>query len=50
MTEISWWFVALFFVIVIIFYAIGFGAGKNWERSTWEDKKSEAPKKKVRRS
>ena len=43
MTEISWWFVALFFVIVIIFYAIGFWAGKNWERGTWEDKNSIKP-------
>ena len=49
MTEVGWWFVALFFVIVLLFYAIGFWAGKNWERTTWEDKKLVAPKKKVKR-
>ena len=38
MTEVGWWYTGLFFVIVVAFYAIGFVAGKNWERVTWEDK------------
>ena len=49
MTEISWWFVALFFIIVIIFYAKNITLICLRERTTWEDKKSVAPKKKVRR-
>ena len=38
MTEVGWWYTGLFGVIVAAFYAIGFVAGKNWERVTWEDK------------
>lgn len=38
MTEVGWWYTGLFGVIVAVFYAIGFVAGKNWERVTWEDK------------
>ena len=38
MTEIGWWFVTIFFVLIALFYAIGFWAGKNWERETWKDK------------
>ena len=41
--------IVIFIIIILIIYFIGFWAGKNWERTTWEDKKSEAPKKKVRR-
>ena len=37
MTEVGWWYTGLFFVIVAAFYAIGFVAGKNWERTTHED-------------
>jgi len=45
MTEVGWWYTSIFFVIVAVFYAIGFIAGKNWEKATQEDLK-EAVKKK----
>ena len=45
MTEVGWWFTGLFFIIVALFYAIGFWAGKNWERITWEDKTKPKTKK-----
>tara|TARA_B100001287_G_scaffold259731_1_gene247168 strand:- start:1012 stop:1143 length:132 start_codon:yes stop_codon:yes gene_type:complete len=38
MTEVGWWYTATFFIIVIAFYGIGFWAGRNWERSTLEEK------------
>lgn len=46
MTEVGWWYTGIFFVIVVAFYAIGFVAGKNWERLTWEDKAQEEKKQK----
>jgi hypothetical protein len=39
----------IFIIIILIIYFIGFWAGKNWERGTWEDKNLVKPKpKKVR--
>ena len=51
MVEVSWWFTGLFFLIIAIFYMIGFWAGKNWERETWKDKNlvKEKTKKELRR-
>tara|TARA_Y100001954_G_C15301789_1_gene356370 strand:- start:189 stop:338 length:150 start_codon:yes stop_codon:yes gene_type:complete len=37
MTAIGWWYTGVFFIIIALFYAIGFWAGKNWEKTTWED-------------
>ena len=34
MTEVGWWYTGIFFVIIAVFYAIGFVAGKNWEKTT----------------
>lgn len=45
MTEVGWWYTGIFFVIIAVFYVIGFIAGKNWEKTTQEDLK-EAVKKK----
>ena len=45
MTEVGWWFTGLFFIIIALFYEIGFWAGKNWERITWEDKLKPKEKK-----
>lgn len=47
MTEVGWWYTAIFFLIIVVFYGIGFWSGKNWERTTWEDKevKKEVVKK-----
>ena len=47
MTEVGWWYTLLFLVIISVFYGIGFWAGRNWERSTQEDKevKKEVVKK-----
>ena len=45
MTEVGWWYTGIFFVIIAVFYAIGFVAGKNWEKTTQEDMKE--PKKEV---
>ena len=45
MTEVGWWYTGLFFIIVAVFYVIGFWAGKNWERITWEDKTKPKVKK-----
>ena len=39
MTEVGWWYTGIFFVIIAVFYAIGFIAGKNWEKLTQEDLK-----------
>ena len=48
MTEVGWWFTGLFFLIIALFYTIGFWAGKNWERETWQDKNLvEAKPKKI---
>ena len=41
MTEVGWWYTGIFFVIIVVFYAIGFVAGKNWEKTTQEDMKEE---------
>lgn len=41
MTEVGWWYTGIFFVIIAVFYAIGFIAGKNWEKITQEDIKQE---------
>ena len=41
MTEVGWWDTGIFFVIIVVFYAIGFVAGKNWEKTTQEDMKEE---------
>ena len=51
MAEVSWWFTGLFFLIIALFYTIGFWAGKNWERETWKDKNlvEAKPKKILRR-
>ena len=51
MAEVSWVFTGLFFLIIALFYTIGFWAGKNWERETWEDKNlvEAKPKKILRR-
>ena len=47
MTELGWWYTLLFLVIIAVFYGIGFWAGRNQERSNWEDKevKKEVVKK-----
>ena len=37
MTEVGWWYTGIFFVIIAVFYAIGFVAGKNWEKLTQEE-------------
>ena len=37
MTEVGWWYTGIFFVIIAVFYAIGFIAGKNWEKTTQEE-------------
>ena len=41
MTEVGWWYTGIFFVIISVFYAIGFVAGKNWEKTTQEEIKEE---------
>ena len=41
MTEVGWWYTGIFFVIIAVFYAIGFVAGKNWETTTQEEIKEE---------
>lgn len=48
MTEVGWWYTAIFILIVMTSYGIGFWAGMNWERMTWEDKdtKKQVGKKK----
>mgnify|MGYP001319381894 CR=1 FL=1 len=46
MTTVGWWYTGLFFVIIVVFYAIGFWAGKNWERTTHEDIAKEEKSKK----
>ena len=38
MTEMGWWYTGLFFVIIIVFYTVGFFLGKGWENQTWQDK------------
>tara|TARA_B100001057_G_scaffold276615_1_gene276893 strand:+ start:2690 stop:2839 length:150 start_codon:yes stop_codon:yes gene_type:complete len=48
MTEVGWWYTGIFFVIIAVFYAIGFLAGKGWEKATQEDmkeQKKEVPKR-----
>ena len=46
MTEIGWWYTAIFFIIIAVFYAIGFWAGKNWGKSTQQEKQISKVKKK----
>tara|TARA_X000000950_G_scaffold276312_1_gene364019 strand:- start:1056 stop:1205 length:150 start_codon:yes stop_codon:yes gene_type:complete len=41
MTEVGWWYTGIFFVIIAVFYAIGFIAGKGWEKATQEDMKEQ---------
>ena len=37
MTEVGWWYTGIFFIIIAVFYAIGFWAGKNWEKTTQQE-------------
>tara|TARA_B100001778_G_C18528813_1_gene602548 strand:- start:159 stop:317 length:159 start_codon:yes stop_codon:yes gene_type:complete len=48
MTEISWWYVGLFFVIILVFYSIGFISGKLYQQSIMkqEETKPKKPKRK----
>ena len=37
MTEVGWWYTGIFFIIIAVFYAIGFWAGKKWEKTTQQE-------------
>ncbi len=39
MTEVGWWYTGTFFVIVAVFYAIGFIVGRQWEKETQKEEK-----------
>ena len=39
MPEVGWWYTGTFFVIVAVFYAIGFIVGTQWEQATQKEDK-----------
>ena len=51
MSEISWWYIGLFFVILLVFYCVGFICGKLYQQSIMkqEETKPKKPKRKYYR-
>ena len=47
MTEVGWWYIGLFFVIILVFYCIGFICGKLYQESIMkkEEETKTKPKK-----
>lgn len=50
MTEVGWWYIGLFFVIILVFYCIGFICGKLYQESIMKkEKETKTKPKKLQR-
>ena len=48
MSEISWWYIGLFFVILLVFYYIGFICGKLYQQSITKQEETKPKKPKTK--
>jgi hypothetical protein len=50
MTEVGWWYISVFFVIILVFYCIGFICGKLYKESIMKkEEEAKAKPKKLQR-